>query len=244
MDLINTGFPSHGQQLIQKRASLEIMSALQKYAPSEILVYVMWSGTDRTAWYIDNPDVMKEILSKWKKDYKSGGWSRQFFNLSHSNVSDTDLKDAVIANGNVIKIRHEGGWYFTQGTDGECIDTIREFYMFNKDVPGIGLVHESIENMVMLENLCKANGIKLVHQYFMDHVYQDIEQYKTHPDIEYLYKQLNNAIIVKPGIYEYLKKFKIRSYFIEDNTHPSIDGYARWCDDILYPITDEKKLFE
>ena len=56
---------------------------------------------------------------------------------------------------------------------------------------GIGKVHTSLENIIILQNFCKLNGIKLVNQFFMDHVFQDIENVKDHQIINYLYKQFD-----------------------------------------------------
>ena len=56
----HTGFFSQGQELIQKKIMLAIVEALESgLQPNEIMVVVMWSGTFRKAWYIDNPIIIR-----------------------------------------------------------------------------------------------------------------------------------------------------------------------------------------
>ena len=59
----HTGYYSQGQELIQKKVMLSIMEALESgINPEEILVLVMWSGTHRKCWYIDNPDIINQVV--------------------------------------------------------------------------------------------------------------------------------------------------------------------------------------
>ena len=78
----NTGYLSNGQELIQKKVTLAISEALEKgIDPEEILVVVMWSGTFRKAWYIDNPDIMRKMIKEWSTFV--GGMSSQFTDLKN-----------------------------------------------------------------------------------------------------------------------------------------------------------------
>ena len=62
----HTGYSSQGQELIQKKVTLSIIEALESgLKPEEIFVVVMWSGTFRKAWYIDNPNVITEFVKDW-----------------------------------------------------------------------------------------------------------------------------------------------------------------------------------
>jgi len=52
IDLVNVGMGSMGNTLIARRAIAELSTLLQSYRPEEILVGIMWSGTNRIHRYI------------------------------------------------------------------------------------------------------------------------------------------------------------------------------------------------
>ena len=109
-----------------------------------------------------------------------------------------------------------------------------------KDVDGPGVTHNSLENIMMLENFCRANNIKLIHQFYMDQPYLDILKNRGHQNVRYLYNQFKNAKVITQGMYDYLKKFDTESYFIDDKFHPSLEGSGVWCDNILYPFLESQ----
>mgnify|MGYP000867170162 CR=1 FL=1 len=64
----HTGFLSQGQELIQKKAMLAAMDAMNRgISPSDILITVMWSGSYRKAWYIDNLYILN--IKKGRQNY-------------------------------------------------------------------------------------------------------------------------------------------------------------------------------
>ena len=78
----HTGYLSQGQELIQKKVTLAIMDALDKgISSSDILVVVMWSGTYRKAFYIDNHYILNKMRNDWKQF--EGGMSGQFLDLKN-----------------------------------------------------------------------------------------------------------------------------------------------------------------
>ena len=112
----------------------------------------------------------------------------------------------------------------------------------------INSLHVGLENMIMLQNTCKVYGIKFYQQYYMAHAYKEIEECKDHPNLEYLYKQLDQTQRVKPAIHEYishitsLAKSKL-TVSIEDK-HPNSVGHKLYFNDILLPFLEEKNFFE
>lgn len=253
----HTGYYSQGQELIQKKimlASIEAMSNGIK--PEEILVTVMWSGTFRKAWYIDNPDIINRMVKGWPKFH--GGMCSQFLDLKNNGNNTPDYFQT--ANGTKFNYNPNGGWYFTvDGSDCQ-LEFVQDYYLLDKHPSGVGKVHSSLENIIMLQNFCKLHGIKLVQQFFMDFAYQDIEDNKNHQLINYLYKQLDLDSLITIGMFEHLhsyigierKKARYLShddrkklnanndYFHEDGFHPGEVGSNIWCNDMLFPFLKNK----
>ena len=72
----------------------------------------------------------------------------------------------------------------------QSLIVVQQHYLLDGDMTnGVGKVHTSIENMIMLQNFCKLHNIKFIHQFFMDSSYLDIEKHKEHQLINYLYNQ-------------------------------------------------------
>jgi hypothetical protein len=255
----HTGRNSSGQELIQKRVMSAILSALESgINADEILVAVMWSGTSRKSWFIDNPTIIERMVNDWPNFH--GGMTHQFLNLTNDNIDGDDV--FYTKNGSQFKYNKQGGWYLTVNGSDSNLDFVQQHYLLDKEVNGVGKTHASLENIIMLQNFCKLHGIKLINQFFMKHVYEDINKHKDHEIINYLYKQFDHTNTIQQGMFEYLHKFigvteedavllshderkKLQNkynleYFAQDGFHPSQQGYEIWCNDILFPLV--KKL--
>jgi len=250
----HTGRNSSGQELIQKRVSAAIISALDAgINPNEMLVAVMWSGTSRKSWFIDNPAIIEKMVNGWPDFH--GGMTNQFLNLTNDNIDTQGM--FYTKNGSEFKYNTDGGWYLTVNGSDCQLEFVQQHFMLDKEVNGAGKTHSSLENIIMLQNLCKLHNIKLVNQFFMKHVYTDIERYKDHEIVNYLYKQLDKTNTIEQGMFEYLHKFidvaeddavllshddrkNIQNkynleYFAQDGFHPSQQGYDIWCNNVLFP---------
>lgn len=257
MTFNHTGFNSQGQEMIQKKVMLALTEAFENGHKSEdMLVVVMWSGTHRKAWYIDNPNMVNDII-KGMASFK-GGMCKQFLDLKNEVTSN--IKYFSTAYDGEFEYAPDGGWYFT--VDGsECkLEFVQQHYLLDKKLAGVGKVHTSLENIIMLQNFCKLHNVPLIQQFFMDSVYKDIENNKDHQIINYLYKQLDFNYIIKEGMFEYLHEFlnisrdkaiyvthaerlKLQDnieYFHSDGFHPGKFGHQIWVDNILIPFIKEK----
>jgi len=234
---LNTSFPSQGQGMIQKKVMLEVVDSLNKgIPPEEILVVVMWSGTSRSSWYIDNPDIIKKM------------------DLTDRRL--LDLKNSAL---------DTGGWYTTEHGNNKndyILGFTQQHFLLDKLANGVGKVHDSLENIIMLQNFCKLNNVTLIQQFYMDFVFEDIEDYKNHQIINYLYKQLDFDNIITQGMLEYLESFlhitkkksetltpeqRIRAsknseLFHPDGFHPGVYGTKLWCKNILFPFLKSKNI--
>lgn len=257
---LHVGHNGHGQEMIQKKVSLTIIELLEQgIDPNSILVAVMWSGTYRKSWYIDNKDIIEQITKNMV--YYNGGMDPMFLDLKNS-VGDNPHY-FFTKNGSKFPYNPNGGWYTTINGSDCKMGFVQEHYMLDGwHSGGVGKVHISLENIILLQNLCKIKGIKLINQFFMDHVYQDIENHKDHQIINYLYKQFDFKNTIKEGIFETLHELlniprhKVRdithaerirltedtTYFAKDGFHPDTEGFKYWCNKVLFPFLVERKI--
>jgi len=254
----HTGRNSSGQELIQKRVMSAILSAIESgINKNKILVVVMWSGTSRKSWFVDNPLVIERMVNDWPDFY--GGMTDQFLNLTNDHIEGDGI--FYTKNGSEFKYNKSGGWYLTVNGSDSNLDFVQQHYLLDKEVNGVGKTHSSLENIIMLQNFCKLHGIKLINQFFMKHVYEDIIKHKDHEIVNYLYKQFDHTNTISQGMFEYLHKFidvseddaillshdnrkslqtkYNREYFAQDGFHPSQLGYDVWCKDILFPLVNK-----
>ena len=246
----HTGHPSQGQELIQKKTMLAIMESLDLgINPKDIQVIVMQSGTHRKTWWIDNKDIVDDIVKA--KYNRINGRASEFLSLKN-NYPFEDIAYFKTTNGNSFKYNPNGGWYFTVDGSESNMEFIKQYYMLDKSPNGIGKTTVSLENIIMLQNFCKLYNIKLIQQFFMNTVLEDIEQHKDHLNINYLYKQLDFKNMIKDGMFDYLKKFlpitddslaldNGKGYFLDDGLHPGKLGVEMWCDNVLIPFLESKE---
>lgn len=257
----HTGMGSQGNELIQKKSYLALINALEKYDPSEIAVLPMWSGTERKTFYVDNREFINDIKENWKNG--SVWWGKQFADLN------SNILDLGIALNRKTKINttynRDSGWYICNYLNPDS-SFVREY--FNLSTTVIGPATISLENIIMLQNACKVNGVKIFQSFYRNYVYDDIIENKDHLNLNYLHKQLDyDTIISTTGIYEHLrpittehqqfdmggifkKIFKIgrytedsNKYFLEDNWHPNELGSTKWINEILIPTLTTKGFF-
>jgi len=251
----NISYPSQGQDRIQKKLTKCISAAVNTYKPEHILVCVMWSGTARRCWYIDNPLFINEIIDKSVKS-KGSTYLDQLSTLD--NNYDMQKRITVMnTDGHKFHTGTQGGWIHTKSAGQVPLDFLQSEFCLNPTVPGESIVHASLENIIGLQNFCRSKGIKVVHQFYMDNVYNDFLMYKDHQIIKYLFKQLDKDYCITQGMFEYLKeragispKMSFsdmqstpagREYFI-DGFHSSSKGAQVWVDDVLFPFLQSKGL--
>lgn len=256
---LHVGHNGHGQEMIQKKVSLTITELLeQKVDPSTIFVAVMWSGTYRKSWYIDNKDIINEITKNMV--HYQGGMDPMFLDLKNSVGDNPDY--FYTKNGSRFPYNPQGGWYTTINGSDCKMEFVQQHYLLDGDHNGgVGKVHSSLENIIFLQNLCKLKGIKIINQFFMDHVYQDIEKHKDHQIINYLYKQLDFSNIITEGMFETvhellkIPRHEVRNitysqrkmltanskYFCADGFHPDTEGARYWCEKVLFPFLQRNK---
>lgn len=236
------GLSSQGQELISKKAAHAIYEALKTgYSPEEIAVFVMWSSSDRKSFYIDNPDTIKELVENWSGSQQ--GWALQLSDFTNSK-NNLELCRSKAQGNNMIYYHTGGGWYITSA---HCLDDmkfIRDYFMMGKDSRSVSLCHDSLQYMICLQQLCKAKGIKLYQQFYMENIVEDIELNRGHQIIDYLYDDIDwSTFISKKSIHGYLEHNQ--DYFVGvGNAHPNGLGHRVWLNEVILPRLEEDNFFD
>jgi len=236
------GLSSQGQELIQKKASHAIYEALHTgYKPEEIAVIVMWSSNDRRSFYIDNPDMINDVVENWKQSQQ--GWHLQFADLKNELSYPNKIQSAATLN-NTITYNTNGGWYITSVHVKDGLPFMKDFFMTANAIVSPGPINTSLENILMLQYLCKSKGIKLYHQFFMDNVIDDFKALKDHQAVKYLYDDLDQSTVISmQGMYEYLGP-RPELYVAYGNPHPNGLGHKLWVNEVMLPFLEDQHFFE
>lgn len=261
----HTGMGSQGQELIQKNICLALYEELKHYKPEEIAVIAMWSGTERKAFYVDNPDFVKHVAEEWPK--RGLYFHLQFVDLYGKIDLDTaECVQTTNEHDNFTHYNPKGGWYHCNYLmpDSRLTD---EYFRSMETMVGHAIV--SLESIIMCQNFCKTNNVKIFHTFYRDYAFTDLEKNKDNCNLNYLFDMLDfDSIISTKGIYEHLRPYdgnivntgnrgnlfrhiyeltntdESKQYFCSDNWHPNYLGSTKWCDEVLIPKLTEKGFFE
>lgn len=236
------GLSSQGQDLIQKKAAHAIFEALRKgYKPEEIAVFVMWSSIDRKSFYIDNPDMIEDIVQNWKGSIQ--GWALQFGDFKNKSNNLQQVKTSAPENNNIVYYNKNGGWFITSAHVKDEVSFVKNYFMMGKESISPGLVNDNLENILYLQYLCKSKGIKLYQQFFMDNIIEDLRRHKNHEIVQYLYDDLDlNTFISDKSCYGYLEYNE--AHFRTSSRHPNALGHKVWLHEVMLPKLEEDNFFE
>jgi len=210
IEFVNTAIGAQGNDLIQKKCFLELVESLERYAPDEIAVFVMWSGTERKAYYIDNPQIINKDDKSILKD------QHRFLNLKN-------------------QVNEQAGWLLTNTLGlNEGVVHRTNVTLANSDKY---FVHNTLENMILLQSICKLHNVKLYQNFYMSYVYSLIETVKNDDMVRYLHKHLDYSTFIdnKNIIYEFLKTQNNDEAFLRKDNHPTKEGYDFYWEQILLP---------
>lgn len=245
MEFIHTGFMGQGQELIQKKISLALFEELEKTSPEELCVIVMWSGTYRKAFYVNNKEFIEDLVESWIKKNRFG-IPMQLCNLK-TEIPDENLsilKD-ISKSPWELKYNNKEGWFTFNPSYDNMVHDIVDLYS-KTYIDSLPATIISLENIIMLQNLCKIKNVKIYQSFYMSNTYKDIFDNKDNMNVNYLYKQLDlDSFISLEGIFDYLKKSQTHDtdYFEEDKNHPNIIGHEKWTNEVLLPKLINKGFF-
>jgi hypothetical protein len=237
------GLSSQGQELIQKKTLHAIHEALEQgYTPEDIAVFVMWSSNDRKSFYVDHINFVNELVENWKGSQQ--GWQLQLGDLKNQATHLETISSKASFN-NTIQYNKQGGWLITSAHTIDTVKSVRDYFMMATGAPSAASVHDSLENIIMLQHTCQILGIKLYQQYFMDLTFNDFEQFKDHQIVQYLLKQLDTATFISPkkSIHGYLLPNPECFKNIQD-PHPNGLGHRRWLTEVMLPHLVDDGFFD
>lgn len=236
------GLASQGQELIHKKAAHAIYEALVTgYKPEEIAVFVMWSSVDRKSFYVDNQDAIKEIVDNWKGSTQ--GWVLQFADLKNQSVLP-ELIETKATVFNRIWYNKIGGWFITSSHVRDEIKLVRDYFMLGRNSVTVAMCHESMQNIISLQHLCQSKGIKLYQQFFMDNILEDLDRYKSHQIIKYLYDDWDRSSFVsEKSMYNYMNG-REELFVGAGNAHPNGLGHRIWLDEVILPRLEMDDFFD
>lgn len=237
------GLASQGNELIQKKVIHAINKALKEgYKAEDINVFVMWSGHERRAWYIDNTDVIEMILDHWRKQ-STVAFQLQFGDLENSADCPAQLGEDSNPQKHYVPYNKYGGWYINSPAFNE-LPFFKEYFMLSTHMASIILL---LENIVMLQSFCQARNIKLYEQFYMDYVYDEIKKNKDHKEVKHFFELINwNNFINLKSIHGYLKEKAVTEgqYFKSKlDNHPNFDGHLIWTDEVIIPYLEKNNFF-
>jgi hypothetical protein len=237
------GLSSQGQELIQKKTLHAIHEALEQgYRPEDIAVFVMWSSNDRKSFYVDNSEYIDELVTNWKGSQQ--GWQLQLGDLKNQ-APYLETVSSKASFNNTIQYNKQGGWFITSVHVPDTLRFVRDYFMMASGTPSAAAVHDSLENMIMLQHTCKILGIKLYQQYFMDITFNDFEQVKDHQIVKYLLNQLDTSTFISPekSIHGYLLP-NPECFKNMNNPHPNGLGHRRWLTEVMLPHLVDDGFFD
>jgi hypothetical protein len=199
--------PSQGNELIQKKATRALLSALSRYRPEEIALFVMWSTHDRRGFYL--PEYTRSQI------VETNTVPRQF----------TDLSSTPVAGS---------GWYHAHGsTFGK--NPVSDFYYSSIHSLELG-VHTTLENMLTLNLLAGLHGIDTWQMMILTTVYEQILELSQSELCGHLYSAIDWRGFDLVGEHDYLRSLESQTGLFQPcQWHPNRRGHGLWFQQRLLP---------
>jgi len=209
---------SQGNGLISRGIIYGVCEALKTYKPEDILVGVMWSGSNRHDFKCTNPNDLHFVQNK-----TDNGWIENPTNfIKHSR------KDWVILNVN---------W-----TDQDNHEAETYYRMFHSD---IGSSIYSIEHILRTQYFLQKHKI---NYFFTDYVDENIVSkfLSNHPEVNYLYKLIDKEYYLPVSSeFTWVRENTKFSHLWNDPSlsyweHPKSEMHKEFVEQIIYPWLIEK----
>jgi len=207
---------SQGNELIQKKATRAVLSAVSRYQPEEVALFVMWSTHDRRAFYL--PKHTRATI--------------------HSQVVDSNPVPPQYTDF-AGQSQPGSGWYHCHGsTRGQ--NPVADFYYSHMHSLELG-VHVTLENMLILALLGRQTGIVCHQMMIMTQIYQQIVTHNQHDLCGHLKSALDWSGFDLVGELDWLRaQPHSDQYFRADGWHPNRRGHGLWFQQRLLPTLTGK----
>lgn len=237
--LFNRGHGSAGNDWISRSTIFQISELLNLgVQPSKILAVVMWSGIDRASIFISNKETRH-----YDSLINSDNGSCNPINFIYHDHSVTPKNSDKISSGYLI-----GSMGCTFENDN--ITRLKQEYVL-RFLNNEALAINSIHNWLELQWFCRATGVNLVNQTYMNiwhypyypydirdnmNILDCIYTHENYKDnIHHLYNLLDLSTWVFyrdfDGLYEYTKFNNLEFY--DDNLHPLPETHKHYVDNFL-----------
>lgn len=231
-EFLHLAVPSQSNELIQKKATRAVLSALDRFKPEDIALFVMWSTHDRRAFYLPDSSTDR-LVDLWTLNIKEHTWRQQFADLDNKILARDGQKTGVAELGS------GAGWYHMHGSTMNS-DIISKTYYDHVHSLELG-VHVTLENMLILDLLVSRLGIFSCSMLIMTSVYDSIVQHRQHNLCEHLYSAVDWTKFDLQGEYDYLRsQLNSAQYFTPDGLHPNRRGHSLWFQQQLLPRLADK----
>jgi hypothetical protein len=217
---ISSAMGSQGNGLISRGIIYNVVKALERYDSKDILVGIMWSGSNRYDFRCQDVDGLHFI-----QDKIHNGWIENPTNF----VSDAD-KNWVILNVNWVENNIEAETYYR---------------MFHSD---IGCSIYSLEHIIRTQDFLQKNNIKYFFTDYVDEniVTKDLE---SHPEIEYLLKLIDKRYYLPvTSEFTWCKNNTKYShlwppiFFTNRWVHPTQEMHKEFVDEVIFPFLNKNIL--
>lgn len=212
---------SQGNGLISRSVIYGVTEALKTHKSEDILVGVMWSGSNRHDYYCQNSNELNFV-----RDKIDNGWIEN----PTSFVKQTK-KNWVILNINWNDNNTEAETYYR---------------MFHSE---IGSSIYSIEHVLRTQYFLQHNKIKYFFTDFTDE--NIVNNYLIgHPEINYLYKLIDRDYYLPVSSeFSWVRKNTKFSHLWNDPTlkyweHPTSEMHQEFAEQVIYPWLLEKKFID
>ncbi len=203
--------PSQGNELTQKKATWAVLSALSRYKPEDIAVFVMWSTHDRRAFYL--PEHTRATIDSEVVDSKPV--PLQYTDFAGQSQSGS-------------------GWYHCHGSTWGR-NPVSDFYYSQIHSLELG-VHVTLENMLTLNLLLNQKGVWSRQMMIMSRVYDHIITHSQHNLCEHLCSAIDWSGFDLMGELDWLRGLPDSDqYFRADGWHPNRRGHGLWFQQRLLP---------
>jgi hypothetical protein len=202
---------SQGNELIQKKATRAVLSALTRFRPEDVALFVMWTTHDRRGFYL--PAETRDLI-------EIPVWDNNPIPQQFTDLSGLALPGA--------------GWVHCHGSTAGR-NPVSDHYYTNIHSLELG-VHTTLENMLLLDLLGQKTGIFTCSMMIMTRVYDYILGHKSGDLCGHLHSAIDWSKFDLQGEYDYLRgQPNPDQYFRSDGWHPNRQGHSLWFQQRLVP---------
>ena len=217
----NSARSSQGNGLISRGVIYNVTRALETHLPQDILVGVMWSGSNRHDFRCTDPDLLGFVTKK-----------------IHNNWFENPTGFVQDADKNWVILNHH--WATLGNPEAEAY--YRIFY------DSIGATITSIEHVLRTQWFLKAHGIRYFFSNYIDS-YLGTSNELQHTEVKYLYDQIDQSQYL-PVTSEYSWVREQYQFWVEETLklkgHPNEPYHVRKMELsglTLHPETEHHKEF-